>query len=101
MALLFGGKITAAIPTEFAYHSNYPNPFNATTTFSYDVPRESEVRIVIYDPTGREVARPVTGVWAAGCQRVTFDAGRLPSGMYLVRMSASDFHATGKMLLLK
>lgn len=40
-------------------------------------------------------------MWAAGCQRVTFDAGHLPSGMYLVRMSASDFQATGKMLLLK
>jgi hypothetical protein len=90
-----------AIPTEFAYHSNYPNPFNTMTTFSFDVPRESEVQIVIYDLTGREVARPVTGVRAAGRHLVTFDAGRLPSGMYLVRMTASDFHATGKMLLLK
>jgi hypothetical protein len=91
----------AAIPTEFAYHPNYPNPFNATTTFAFDVPRESEVRIIVFNLTGQEVAAPVTGRWPAGRHHVTFDAGELPSGMYLVRMSAGDFHAVGKMLLLK
>ena len=45
------------LPEEFALHANYPNPFNPTTTFAYDLPRDSRVRIVIYDVMGREVVR--------------------------------------------
>jgi hypothetical protein len=90
-----------AIPTEFAYHQNYPNPFNAMTVLCFDVPQRSRVRIVIFNVMGQEVAEPVDEVFLPGRYRVLYDAGRLPSGTYLVKMTAADFTQIGKMMLLK
>jgi hypothetical protein len=94
-------SLPGGVPTEFALHANYPNPFNPTTLLPFDVPRESQVDIVIYNIVGQEVARPVSGKYAAGSYQVNFDAGNLPSGVYLVKMSAGAFSAVGKMMLLK
>jgi len=90
-----------AIPTEFALKTNYPNPFNATTALRFDVPAESRVQITLYNVAGQEVARPVDQVMAAGSHSVLYDAGNLPTGMYLVKMTAGEFSAVQKMLLLK
>jgi len=89
------------IPTEFAYYQNYPNPFNAQTSLRFDVPRQSRVQITLYNIMGQEVARPVDKVYAPGRYRVLYDASRLPSGMYLVKMSAAGYAKIGKMMLLK
>ncbi len=90
-----------SIPTAFALQSNYPNPFNATTAIRFDVPSASRVDITVFNVMGQEVARPVSDVYAAGRYRVAFNAGSLPSGMYLVRMNAGSFSAINKMMLLK
>jgi hypothetical protein len=90
-----------AIPTEFAYYLNYPNPFNAQTSLRFDVPQQSRVQITIYNIMGQEVAWPVDAVYVPGRYRVLFDAGQLPSGMYLVKMTAADYVKIGKMMLLK
>jgi hypothetical protein len=89
------------LPTVFAYYQNYPNPFNATTALRFDVPQQSRVQITIFNITGQEVARPVDAVYAPGRYRLLYDASGLPSGMYLVKMSAGDYTQTGKMMLLK
>jgi hypothetical protein len=89
------------IPTEYAFYQNYPNPFNARTTLKFDVPQQSDVQIVIFNIMGQEVARPVQGAYAPGRYRVIYDAGDLPSGMYLLRMNAGNFEKIGKMMLLK
>jgi hypothetical protein len=90
-----------SLPTDFAYYQNYPNPFNAVTALRFDLPRESLVEIAIYNLMGQEVARPVNQVMSAGRHRVLFDGKDLPSGMYVVKMDAGEFHSLGKMLLLK
>jgi hypothetical protein len=90
-----------ALPAAFAFHQNYPNPFNAQTWLSFDVPQQSRVRITVFDIVGREVARPVDAVYVPGRYRLPFDAGRLPSGMYLAKMTADDYARVGKMMLLK
>ena len=89
------------IPTEFAYRQNYPNPFNAQTALRFDVPQQSRVRITLYNIMGQEVARLVDQAYAPGRYRVLYDASALPSGMYLVRMSAANYSKIGKMMLLK
>jgi hypothetical protein len=89
------------LPTEFALHANYPNPFNATTALSFDVPNESHVELVIFNIAGQEVARPVDQVMPAGKHRIMYTASDLPSGMYLVQMKAADFNAVQKIVLLK
>jgi hypothetical protein len=89
------------IPTEFAYHPNYPNPFNAQTSLRFDVAQQSRVQIVIYNIMGQEVAWPVDDVYVPGRYRVLYDGSSLPSGMYLAKMTAADYTKIGKMMLLK
>ena len=89
------------LPTEFALKQNFPNPFNATTLLRFEVPRESRVELEIFNLAGQEVAHPVGGVYQAGRYCVSFDASKLSSGMYLVRMKAMTFTSVEKMMLLK
>jgi hypothetical protein len=92
---------TAALPREFACFQNYPNPFNVTTTIRFDVPQTNAVQIVIYNVVGQEVARPVDAIYPPGRYEVLFDGKNLPSGMYVVELSARHFSRMSKMLLLK
>ncbi len=89
------------VPTEFAFHSNYPNPFNATTEFRFDVPAEARVEITVLNLLGQEVATVVNGVYQAGRHQVSFEGSNLASGMYITRMKSGSYAAMGKMLLLK
>ncbi|MBU1983770.1 carboxypeptidase regulatory-like domain-containing protein, partial [bacterium] len=101
MHVLTVTELGGAIPTEFAFRGNYPNPFNPITQLRFDVPQQSRVDLVIFNVMGQEVAHPVSDVFQAGRYEATFDAGDLPSGMYLVRMTAGEYSAMGKMMLLK
>tara|TARA_R100000908_G_scaffold60755_1_gene38316 strand:- start:9799 stop:14193 length:4395 start_codon:yes stop_codon:yes gene_type:complete len=89
------------VPDEFALHQNYPNPFNPTTNIQYDVKQAGEVRIRIYDITGRHIQTLVNERKNAGRYRVTFDAGSLASGIYLMRMESGSFLQIKKMTLIK
>jgi len=95
-----------AMPKVFALHKNYPNPFNPITTINYDLPKEANVRIVIYDLMGREVRTLVNTHQRAGYQTIHWNAldnsGRqVSSGYYFYVMDSDNFHKTQKMLLLK
>jgi hypothetical protein len=89
------------VPSEIALEAAYPNPFNPTTTIGFALPEASEVRLVVYDVLGREVARLVDGRVEAGRHRMRFEAGSLPSGTYLYRLEAGSFVAVGQVLLVK
>ncbi|HEX7343567.1 MAG TPA: T9SS type A sorting domain-containing protein, partial [bacterium] len=78
-----------------------PNPFNPTTTLSFELPQAGSVKLSVYNVTGREVATLVNGWRDAGNHEVTFDATGLASGLYVYQLTAGDFHAIGKMMLLK
>ena len=94
------------IPDVFALHQNYPNPFNPTTTLQYDLPEDSQVKIMIYDIMGREVKTLVHSQQTAGFKSIVWDATNdlgqpVSAGMYLYRISAGEFHSVNKMILLK
>jgi hypothetical protein len=89
------------IPTVFALHQNFPNPFNPSTTIRYDVPHSSHVSLVVYNMLGQEVATLVESEQGAGYQEVRFDATSLASGVYFYRLQAEDFIQTMKLMLLK
>ena len=91
----------ADVPTQFALESNYPNPFNPTTTIGFSVPRAADVRLTVYDALGRKVAVLVDGVRAAGRHEVTFHADELASGLYVYRLEAAGHAYTRKMTLQK
>jgi hypothetical protein len=90
-----------ATPSTFALSQNYPNPFNPTTVVGYQLPVASNVRLVVYDILGREVAVLVNERKAPGTYSVTFDGSGLPSGVYFYRLSAGEFLQTKKLLLLR
>jgi len=78
-----------------------PNPFNLTTVISYELRVAGSVLLKVYDLQGREVAQLVNGYRDAGSHEVTFDASPLVSGMYIYRLTASEFTGVGKMVLVK
>jgi hypothetical protein len=90
------------IAARFELEQNYPNPFNPSTTIRYALPEASRVTLTVYDALGRQISVLVRDdIQAAGRHEITFDAGNLPSGMYLYRLEAGAFSRTGKMMLIK
>ena len=61
------------LPSSFKLHQNYPNPFNPITAIRYDIPKLSEVRIVVHDLMGRQVATLVNTMKSAGYHNITWD----------------------------
>jgi hypothetical protein len=90
-----------AIPDHYALDQNYPNPFNPTTDFGFRIVDCGLVTLKVYDVLGREVATLVNEVKQPGAYTVTWDASRMPSGIYFYRLQTGRFTATKKLLLLK
>jgi hypothetical protein len=91
----------SGLPTEFALGANYPNPFASATTIAYELPESSHVRLVIFDVTGREVARLVDAEQPAGRHTAEWHPANLASGVYLYRLEAGPFVQTQRMLLTR
>lgn len=97
---------TIAAPDEYRLGANYPNPFNPTTTISYDLPDDARVSLVIYDILGRQVVRLVDSQVSAGYHSVTWDAKdqsgkRVANGIYIYMIKANKFKASKKMVVVK
>jgi hypothetical protein len=88
-------------PTMTALLGNYPNPFNPSTVIGYQLSVAGETTIRVYDLLGREVAVLVNGFQTPGRYEVSFHAGHLSSGVYLIRMQAGTQSFTRKMMLVK
>jgi hypothetical protein len=90
----------------FKLAENYPNPFNPSTTIGFNVPRNVRIRLDIFSLTGERVRTLADEDVQAGGYAVRWngrdDAGRqVESGTYMYRLSAGDFVATRRMVLLK
>jgi hypothetical protein len=105
--ILKGENITAVgnnnneIPKAFELSQNYPNPFNPVTTISYAIPKAGNVKIVVTDVLGKEVAVLVDEDKPAGYYNLSFDGTNLPSGTYFYTIRAGDFKDTKRMILVK
>jgi M6 family metalloprotease-like protein len=91
----------APLVVSFALEQNWPNPFNPRTVVSSQYSVVSDVRIVIYDMLGREVAVLVNERRAPGRYHDTFDGTGLASGVYVYRLTAGGFVQSKTMVLLK
>jgi len=78
------GTLDAAAPATpaFALAAPRPNPATGATRFAFALPREAHVRLTIEDLAGRRVATLVDGALAAGRHEATWDAARVPPGLY-------------------
>ena len=87
-------------PIEFGLSPAYPNPFNQSVRLNYMLPAAADIRLVVYDITGREVEALGTGHWALGQHSVVWDASGMGSGVYFVRLSAVDGQQSVKKVVL-
>lgn len=98
VAVKNGGTIN---PEEFSLSQNYPNPFNPVTVINYQLPKNSNVKLSIYDALGQTVNILVNESQTAGNHNITWDARAFPSGVYFYRLEAGDFVSNMKMILIK
>ena len=93
-------------PKDFTLFQNFPNPFNPTTTISYDLPKDTKVNLKIYNLYGQEVRTLVNEAQSAGHKSVVWN-GRdnsgtiVSSGLYIYRLEAKNIVQNKKMLFLK
>ncbi|MBZ0204268.1 MAG: T9SS type A sorting domain-containing protein [Ignavibacteria bacterium] len=89
------------IPSKFNLYQNYPNPFNPETYISFDLPKDVNMKLAVYDILGREVMVLIDEYKQAGQHKIRFDASGLASGTYFYRLDAKDFSDVKKMVILK
>jgi phosphatidylserine/phosphatidylglycerophosphate/cardiolipin synthase-like enzyme len=93
--------LTAETPTSYELQQNYPNPFNPSTRIQFSIVDVRIVTVKVYDILGREVATLVNERMNPGVYTVTWNAARLSSGIYFVRLQAGNFTAVRKVALMK
>jgi len=94
------------MPKTFELSQNYPNPFNPATEIRFNIPKTSNVKMVVYDIMGRVVRTLVDQKMEAGSHRISWNgrdlAGKtVSSGVYFYHIQAEGFVATNKMTLMK
>ncbi|NWG27973.1 MAG: T9SS type A sorting domain-containing protein [Ignavibacteriaceae bacterium] len=89
------------LPTVYSLMQNYPNPFNPTTIIKYSLPKVSDVKLIVYDILGREVAVLINNQQQPGRYEIKWEASNVSSGIYFYSISAGNFQQTKKMILLK
>ena len=83
------------------FADNYPNPFSDQTTLRYQIPQSMYVRLAIYDMLGKQVALLTDGTQERGTYSINFEAGSLPSGIYMARIQFDHRSFTRKMVLVR
>ena len=89
-----------ALPTTLSLAA-FPNPFNSTVSIRIELPFSDAVELSVYDLMGRRVAELYRGAWAAGSQRLEWNAKDVPSGVYWVRLRNGAQQEAQKMVVLK
>lgn len=88
-------------PRSFLLLQNFPNPFNPTTNFEFQLPHKGYVTLRVFDLLGRKLATLVNEEKAPGVYKASWDASEFPSGVYLYQLRADNFIETKKMVLMK
>ncbi len=93
-------RIAGSLPSQYVLRQNFPNPFNGTTTISFDLETTVTYTLRIYSILGHKV-REYRGRGGPGEVRISVDSADMASGVYFYRLSAGGFSDTKKMLLLR
>ncbi len=94
------------IPTSFALHQNFPNPFNPETRIQFDLPKPAMVKLEIFNILGKKIRTLINERHPAGSYSVTWDGRndigkQAASGVYIFTIDTVEFKQNRKMLLLK
>jgi len=93
--------ISNEIPNVFKLYTNYPNPFNPVTKIKFDIAKNTNAKIQVYDILGRVVETLVNSELKAGRYEVDFNGQSLSSGVYFYKLVTNDFVDTKRMLMIK
>jgi hypothetical protein len=93
--------ISTEVPDRFSLYQNYPNPFNPNTNIKFQIAKNGYAVLRVFDIRGREVTTLVNEQLNPGTYEVEWDASKYSSGVYLYRMTAGEYSATKRMLLMK
>ncbi len=89
------------ISDDYKLNQNFPNPFNPSTKISYKINIEGKVTLQVFNLVGQVVEVLVNEFQKPGRYEVEFDAGDLPSGVYLYKLQINDFTSVKRMTLLR
>ena len=95
------GENVLILPVYYFLEEPYPNPFNPVTHIQYSLPVNTDVELIVYDISGRQVQTLISDFKTAGHHSVNWNASSYPSGMYFVIMVTGEFTQTQKVLLIK
>ena len=95
------GDQSNEMPSKFSLGQNYPNPFNPSTIIPYQIPSRSHVILKVYNILGQEVTTLINSEMKAGSYAVRWDAGNVPSGLYIYTLTAGTFSESRKLILIK
>lgn len=97
------GTATEANPVDVSFRLDapFPNPFSGRTTIPLAMHAPGRAKLTVHDVAGRTVAVLFDGSLSAGVHQITFDAGTLGSGTYLVRATASGAVRTRTAVLVR
>ncbi len=87
--------------SQFLILNSSPNPFNASTDLSFKLQVASNIKLAVYDVSGREVAKLAEGWYNAGIHRAEFNGKEFSSGMYFIKLEAGEMVNVKKVVLLK
>jgi len=95
-----------SLPTDLILFQNFPNPFNLSTTFTYDLPEGSDLIFCIYNLKGNTIKTLVHSHVQSGHHQITWhgldETGfTVPTGIYIARIETSGFTQTRKIMLIK
>lgn len=93
--------VRAEPPRAIAMFQSYPNPFNPWTDIRYDLRASGPVRLVVYDPLGREIATLVNGMQPAGARTIRWDGTAYAGGIYYCVLMAGTHVQTRALVLIK
>lgn len=94
-------NLTTVYDKDFSLQQNYPNPFNSSTEIKFNLPKAGNVKIVVYDITGKELQTITNKFYTSGNQSVNFNADKLSSGVFFYKVSYENFSLIKKMVLIK
>ncbi|MGA2668706.1 MAG: T9SS type A sorting domain-containing protein [Ignavibacteria bacterium] len=93
--------LSTKIPNSFSLSQNYPNPFNPKTIINFQLPIINNVKLIIYNVLGHEVAVLLNQQLQPGTYEVEWDATNFPSGMYFYKLTTDSFNESKRMMLIK
>lgn len=91
----------SVLPLKLTLAEASPNPFNSRTEIRYTIPYAQVIKLVVFDQAGREIATLVNGTSLSGEHSVTWNAEGVPSGVYIVQLSAGADHQSIKLALVR